>query len=661
MPVRYETPQTDDGWVVGVEHNAKGLTSVELHFDIPDAFRERSDRLWEHVRFVTRSRLARLGINVKPTTSLKFGDRTASLRATVEALVQAYPVKEHLSQLIVSGLRVGRLVLCDPARRLTGDAVYQATIDHAFQLPAPVSIDAEGRVTIRPHRCVYDLVESIGEHGLLAILTREDGKTILNRLQLRREVDHIVLKPGDGIITSCTMFLHRHFVVLDTRSDTHGQHLESAILDPVTTRGTRIFLEFANLSGKTIVNPEVSAAIYAADEVRFTPRRWFGLAPADEPGILEHTKGGDDYRDLTVFFHSDAFKRDRASYAVRPVGIITDIAAARVSGKLQIQGRPTQSPKEVLRTAPRTPPERLAEVSEIAALRELSPGTEATVVMEYFPNHLEHLQLCAAAVDRRIRRLVFRSASFEHGPFLSARDHGRLADYEAFGIEIIWFNEVFEETALHVYRGRRGFFVPFRNIEAFKSSLVFAIYGSTLPLPEPQFHSLRTLLEKLQHLLGGQVAFLTGGGPGAMKQAADVAVRLGLLVGCNYLEIVDQQLQESVDFYQTFQETARHFRQRWFEIASFHLFCIGGVGTMEEIGLTLTDMKLGVIERGPLVFFGSAGDRLYWDDLKRQLDRIAESDRGPSWLRTNVLMTDDPDEVISFYERILEIGIHARR
>ena len=661
MLIRYETPETDDGRVVSVDHTADGLINVELHFNIPDSFRERSDRLWEHVRFVTRSRLARLGINVRPVAPLKIGGGSASLRATVDALVQSYPVKKYLSRLIVSGLRVGRLVLCDPARRLTGDAVYQATIDHAFQLPAPVSIDAEGRVTIRPHRCVYDLAEPIDEEGLLAILTREDGKTILNRLQLRRDVDHIVLKPGDAVITSCTMFLHRHFVVLDTRSDTRGQHLESAILDPVTTRGTQIFLEFANFSGKTIVNPEVSAEIYDAEEVRFTPRRWFGGSPLDQPGTFGDSKGDDDYRDLATFFHSESFKRDRASYAVRPVGIITDIAAARAMGKPQMHARPAPIRKDIERSARRIISERPANVLDIAPLRDLAPGAEATVLMEYFPNHLEHLQLCTAAADRRIRRLVFRNASFEHGPFLSARDHGRLADYEAFGIEVIWFNEVFGETALHVYRGKRGFFVPFRNIEAFKSSLVFAIYGSTLPLPEQEFRRLRTLLEKLQHLLGGHVAFLTGGGPGAMKQAADVALGLGLLVGCNYLEVVDQPLQEPVDFYQTFQETARHFRQRWFEIASFHLFCIGGVGTLEEIGLTLTDMKLGVIERGPLVFFGSIEGRLYWDDLAKQLDKIAGSDRGPSWLKTNVLITDDPDEVVPFYERILEIGIHARR
>ena len=203
--------------------------------------------------------------------------------------------------------------------------------------------------------------------------------------------------------------------------------------------------------------------------------------------------------------------------------------------------------------------------------------------------------------------------------------------------------------------------MPFRYIEPFRSSLVFAIYGSTLPLSEKEFDNLKTLLERLQSLFGGHVAFLTGGGPGAMRQAADIADRLGLMVGSNYLEIVDQDIQRSVQFYQTFQGTARHFRQRWFDIASFHVFCIGGVGTMEEIGLTLTDMKLGVIERGPLVFFGSTENGLYWDNLKHQLDEIVKSGRGPSWLETNVLMTDDPDQVISFYERILEIGVQHRQ
>ena len=659
--IRYETPQTEDGWVVEVEPVSEGLLNVELRFDISDAFRERCAGLWPHVRFVTRSRIARLGIDIRPATPLEVGTTTASLRATVQALVQAYPVKQYLSELVVKGLPVGRLVLCDPRKRLSGDAVYQAVTEHLFQLPAPLSIDAEGRLTIRPHRCTYELPGTIDKGGLLEILTREDGKAVLDRLQTRREVDNILLKPGDGVITSCTMFLHTHFALLDARSEMHGQHLGATILDPVTTRGTRIFLEFANRSDKLIVNPEVLASVYAADEVHFTPRRWFGGLPDNRQPSIENPGEGSDYHDLAVFFRAEPFNQVEPSYEDRPLAVITDMAEARATGRPQLVEPTAERPEDGFPLKHRTELSGVEPSSGIAVLKELAPGARATVLLEYFPNLIEHLHFCQAALDRRIQRIVFRKASFEHGAFLSSRDHGRLADYEAFGAEVIWLNEVFEETAMHVYRGARGFFVPFRYIEPFRSSLVFAIYGSTLPLSEKEFDNLKTLLERLQSLFGGHVAFLTGGGPGAMRQAADIADRLGLMVGSNYLEIVDQDIQRSVQFYQTFQGTARHFRQRWFDIASFHVFCIGGVGTMEEIGLTLTDMKLGVIERGPLVFFGSTENGLYWDNLKHQLDEIVKSGRGPSWLETNVLMTDDPDQVISFYERILEIGVQHRQ
>ncbi len=72
------------------------------------------------------------------------------------------------------------------------------------------------------------------------------------------------------------------------------------------------------------------------------------------------------------------------------------------------------------------------------------------------------------------------------------------------------------------------------------------------------------------------------------------------------------QTNQTAAFYQTFQGRSRQARQRWFEVASFHLFFMGGVGTLEEVGLTLTDMKLGVIELSPLVFFGRLDGKPYW-------------------------------------------------
>ena len=142
----------------------------------------------------------------------------------------------------------------------------------------------------------------------------------------------------------------------------------------------------------------------------------------------------------------------------------------------------------------------------------------------------------------------------------------------------------------------------------------------------------------------------------SMQQVTATAHRLGLMVGSSFIETMDQETNKSADFYQTFQARSRQSRQRWFEIASFHLFLIGGVGTLEEIGLTLTDMKLGVIESSPIVFLDSSGGDFYWQGLKDQFTRMARAGRMPTSLLDNILMTADPDEVPRFYKKALRLG-----
>ena len=80
------------------------------------------------------------------------------------------------------------------------------------------------------------------------------------------------------------------------------------------------------------------------------------------------------------------------------------------------------------------------------------------------------------------------------------------------------------------------------------------------------------------------------------------------------------------------------------------------MGTLEEIGLTLTDMKLGVIEASPVVFLDSSGGDFYWDGLRTQLARMVREGRMPEWLLDNILMTSDPDEVPRFYKKALRLG-----
>ena len=95
-----------------------------------------------------------------------------------------------------------------------------------------------------------------------------------------------------------------------------------------------------------------------------------------------------------------------------------------------------------------------------------------------------------------------------------------------------------------------------------------------------------------------------------MRSASSAA-----LTGACFLELEAQPPELGVDFFNTFQETSRHFRQKWFEVADFCIFNVGGVGTLEEIGIELCNLKLGIRPRVPFVFYDSA----YFADLRAQI------------------------------------------
>jgi predicted Rossmann-fold nucleotide-binding protein len=294
--------------------------------------------------------------------------------------------------------------------------------------------------------------------------------------------------------------------------------------------------------------------------------------------------------------------------------------------------------------------------SATGPLDQLPDRAEATLLLGYFPNLIEHTEICTAALRRKIARLCFRRASYEHGVFLSDRDHGRLADYAGLGLEVYWCNEHRNHVVQQVFRGLRGYFTAPDKVDRFQSALIFAIYGSIKPLSAVEIACTERLIGNLRGLFGHDIGILTGGGPGSMLQVTDTAHRLGLMVGSSFIETLDQETNKTADFYQTFQARSRQSRQRWFEIASFHIFLVGGVGTLEEIGLTLTDMKLGVIESSPVVFLDSSGGEFYWDGLRTQLARMVQAGRLPVWLLDNILMTADPDEIPRFYKKTLRLG-----
>ena len=81
------------------------------------------------------------------------------------------------------------------------------------------------------------------------------------------------------------------------------------------------------------------------------------------------------------------------------------------------------------------------------------------------------------------------------------------------------------------------------------------------------------------------------------------------------------------------------------------VFNVGGVGTLEEIGIELCNLKLGIRPRVPYVFFNAK----FWGDLRRQIREMIRTKRAPAWMADYILFTDDPDEVVAFYRKKLQV------
>lgn len=629
---RYFTPQTDDGHVREVEFQSPYDFKALVAFPYDEAMRARVSPPRSELIFVARSRISRMGISLRPVTEPVFSDREITLEVAGSVLIRDAGIERHLRDAFVPGTNVGRMVLCDQTRRLSSAAVNEALDRNELKLPRRFTLAADGRVSFPSQLCRYRFRFELGLQQLVAVLHKEDGKDLLNFLQLRETVPRIKVNAGEAVITACTMFLDHHFFVLDTHNTGQGRHFHARVLDPTETRTSNAYLELENDQDHLIVNPSASGYLFEAEEISVGGT---SASKGGKPPISSQYSGLADVFNRMAAGANPARETDRKISLVRRDGKFEDAELTQISAE-------TKSPISLLR--------------KFESLPKDQAHVNGTLLCEYFPNSFEHPAIICAAGEARLQNLVFRHASYERGPFLSERDHLRLIDYAEAGIDVFWANEVFEQMGVYVLRNRRGYFVNPKVLPRFQDALLIGVYGSTIDLPAEEAERLSTLITELSAFFGSNVGFITGGGGGVMRLVLETGRRAGCLAGSNFLENADQNLDKNIDFYQTFQSGARHLRQRWFEVARCHLFAIGGIGTLEEIGMTLTDIKLGLMNTDPVILFGSTGRSAYWKSLGEQLKVINEERRGPEWLATNVLVTGDVDEAMAFYKRVLQVG-----
>ncbi|MCF7761102.1 MAG: LOG family protein [Cephaloticoccus sp.] len=627
---------SQDGQILKLKNKDKDTLALTLAFwpRHPAEFEFLTSHL-SQLRFTERSSLARIGMEMRLQGPPTLDGHRVVLEAEAYIFDHNFPNTPFWKKLLRLGTPVGRLFYAPASAKLSSTEIWAAIQANELKMPDTISIDSSGRVFFTPHSVSYTLNPRLQRVNFEHITSGYAGRSFLDKVQVRCDASPLTIPPQSGILTSCSMYLKEHFVVLNPGEGNFGLHTSAVLLDPIKTFGTNIMLEIYNTGAHPVVNPMVSVEVFRAP-------------PYSDPEFKKLTKK----RQRLLGTAQSLFKCLDESPAIE-AGAPTPRTKITVRGQSATMENRTvlvRANDEDLRKLLKGEACPLGSHTLIQALDNAPPDAD-TLLVDYFPDLLEHMELITRLGDLKLRRIIFRQASRTHGYFLSSNAHARLDTFYAIGIKVYWYDELTKELYLHTYKRDHGFFVREETARKFQESTILAFYGSAVGLDQADTDRISSLVDKLTGFLGGNLGVLTGGGGGVMRLATDQARDKGALTGACFLELEAQPPELGVDFFNTFQENSRHFRQKWFEAADFCIFNVGGVGTLEEIGIELCNLKLGIRPRVPYVFFNAK----FWGNLRKQVSQMIRDKRAPAWMADYILFTDDPDEVVNFYRRKLQV------
>ena len=628
---------SQDGQILTVKNKDDRTATLTLAFwpRNPAEFEFMKARKAE-LKFTERSSLARIGIEMQLQGGAEVDGNRLVLVVDAFIFDMSFPNSGYWKKLLRSGTPVGRLFHAPASAKLTSDEIWAAIKDNRLKLPNTISIDSQGSVFLTPHQVSYTLSPRLQRINFELIVSGASGRGFLDKVQIRHDASPLTIPPRSGLLTSCSMYLKEHYVVLNQGAGNFGIHTSAVLLDPVKTFGTNIMLEIYNTGDHPVVNPMVSVEIFRAPE-------------ATDPEFASLSRRRQRLRAVAADLYSTLDThpaRDLSEPRPRTVISVKGQSASMENRSICLKAASVDEVKKLLDENGGA----CGHKTMIQAL-DAAPKESDTLVLDYFPDLLEHIELLTRIGEFKLRRIVFRRASRTHGYFLSSNAHARLDTFEAINIQVYWYDELTKDIYLHVYKKEHGFFLRDEMGRKFQEATILAFYGSAVGLDQSDTDKISGLVEQLSSFIGPNLGVLTGGGGGVMRLATDQARGKGALTGACCLELEAQPPELGVDFFNTFQEASRHFRQKWFEVADFCIFNVGGVGTLEEIGIELCNLKLGIRPRVPYVFFNAK----YWSDLRRQVREMIRMGRAPAWMADYILFSDNPAEVVAFYRRKLQV------
>jgi hypothetical protein len=628
---------SQDGQILIVKNKDERTVSLTLAFwpRNPPEFEFMKAKIAE-LKFSERSTLARIGIEMQTQGGLAVDGNRLVLQVEAFVFDASFPNFDYWKKLLRSGIPVGRIFHAPLGAKLSSDEIWAAIKDNRLKLPNTISIDRQGSVFLTPHQVSYTLNPRLQRINFELVVSGDAGRNFLDKVQIRHDASPLTIPPRSGVLTSCSMYLKEHYVVLNQGAGNFGIHTSAVLLDPVKTFGTNIMLEIYNTGEHPVVNPMVSVEIFRAPEA--TDPQYAQLARRRQRLLGAATE---------VFKNLDERPpRDSGEARPRTAILVRGQSATMENRSVCLKAGTAEDARKLFE-------ENGASCGHRTLIQALDAATKEadTLVVDFFPDLLEHIELLTRVSELRLKRIVFRRASRTHGYFLSSNAHARLDTFDAINLQVYWYDELTRDLYQHVYKKDHGFFVRDEMVRRFQEATILAFYGSAVGLEKADTDRISGLVERVSSFIGPNVGVLTGGGGGVMRVATDQARSKGALTGACFLELEAQPPELGVDFFNTFQESSRHFRQKWFEVCDFCIFNVGGVGTLEEIGIELCNLKLGIRPRVPYVFFNAK----YWADLRRQVREMIRTGRSPAWMADYILFSDNPDEVVEFYRKKLQV------
>lgn len=214
------------------------------------------------------------------------------------------------------------------------------------------------------------------------------------------------------------------------------------------------------------------------------------------------------------------------------------------------------------------------------------------------------------------------------------------------GTQILWYNPIlkrwmFYHSEFWVKPERLAEFIDYYN-----SGKMCAFYGSSKRISEGLSSIVDDAIESVLKFHGGQVAILTGGmgnSGSLMHYVTTAARRKGALVGASVWNCLGQIPNDDYDFVQYYDDRDLSPRQEQLQrkVECGLYWSEWGLGTAYEWFLDLTNKKIGVGEKTPLIMLGDDG----WSDMLKAVKKQEAKGLVPKHAMSGVYVVENGAQV----------------